>query len=224
MLSGDAARLSTYGGLSTERLHSLAESKYRDLLKYHTTEAEDGTATLEGFLRITGLKIPSLEPGSSSQPISSSYVFVPPKQQVHLFCATYALPRLTSRYQNKAVIPSPLPVAAAHHPAYLKKLKASRFVDTSASDPSENNTRDLRTLEQAARSYASSSVADMIENERGAHQILSAALSKARRVGLELAAQLEALNNRPSETLVAPSILPHPRSLSINVNFEVRSL
>ncbi|KAL4255990.1 HAUS augmin-like complex subunit 6 N-terminal domain-containing protein [Pleurotus pulmonarius] len=203
VLSGETSRLSAYDGLSTERLHSLAESKYRDLLRFHTIE--DGAANLEEFLRITGLKFPSFESGSSSQPVASSYASLPPSKQ-----------------QNKAAVPSPLPVAAAHHPAYLKKLKSSNFVDTSASDPSEHDTRESRASKQVTSSYsfASTAVADTIENERGTQQTLSAALRKARRVGLELAGQIEALNDGPSKPSVVPSPLLHPHSLSIHVNFE----
>ncbi|KDQ26854.1 hypothetical protein PLEOSDRAFT_1105753 [Pleurotus ostreatus PC15] len=201
VLSGETSRLSLYDGISTERLHSLAESKYRDLLKHHTAEAEDGTASLESFLRITGIKIPSSELESGSHLIASSYAFVPPKQQ------------------NKPVVPSPLPVAAAHHPAYLKKLKSTNFVDSSVSDARGNNARESRTSEQA-HSYASTAVADAIENERATQQTLSAALSKAKRVGLELAAQLEALNNGPPKPLVASSLLYRPHNSSMHINFE----
>lgn len=120
------------------------------------------------------------------------------------------------------MVPSPLPVAAARHPAYLKKLKSSNFVDTSLSNPRGNNARESLTSEQAAHSYASTAVADTIENERATQQTLSAVLSKAKRVGLELAAQLEALKNEQSKPIAVPSLLHHPHNLSMDINFEVR--
>ncbi|KAF9499498.1 hypothetical protein BDN71DRAFT_1502841 [Pleurotus eryngii] len=184
MLGGETPRISSYDGISTERLHSGRIEIPRP-----------------SQVPITGIKIPSSELESGSHLIASSYAFVPPKQQ------------------NKTVAPSPLPVAAARHPAYLKKLKSSNFVDASLSNPTENNAGESCTSEQAVQSYASTAVADKIENERVTQQTLSAALSKASRVGLELAAQLEALNNGPPKPLVVPSLPYHPHNLSMHINF-----
>ncbi|KAJ3510798.1 hypothetical protein NLJ89_g4472 [Agrocybe chaxingu] len=157
LVDSQSHRLSPlYANFSTERLQLLAHSKLQELENNHW-QGEGGRAALLFLTDLAGLR------SSLSSPPSSSSSLCPKPSSSRPLVSTH---------------PSPLPVAAAHHPAYLKKLRQPVFY----SKASKHELAGPATHQTPAEIL----LAGRIHTRKQTRQVLHDALSRAKRRGEEL--------------------------------------
>ncbi|KAF9449310.1 hypothetical protein P691DRAFT_703357 [Macrolepiota fuliginosa MF-IS2] len=143
-------------GLSTENILTLVQVKYQDI-RHRFWTGKQGSAALAYLLRLVGVIIP----GVNSSPPQSCQDGLP----------------LTSKHiEQPAKLPI-LPVAAAHHPAELKRLRRSVVPQTSISE-----------LDSGAgpSRVAGALFSDVVLSMQAMHKHLSDALSDIQRKNSKL--------------------------------------
>ncbi|KAI5832694.1 hypothetical protein K523DRAFT_139409 [Schizophyllum commune Tattone D] len=160
---------SNYEGLTTQRLVEYAESKYQDLLSAWSAPALDFLIETAGVSRQDPAGPTSRKDAPSTTAFSRSTL-------------------LKSASTSKATAPQPLPVAAAHHPSYLKKLRKplSAGADPSRSRASQSrphaSDRGAHASDAAgAQAAAAPKTARLVERERQMKRALLRELEKVRR-------------------------------------------
>ncbi|KAL1741498.1 hypothetical protein HDZ31DRAFT_66871 [Schizophyllum fasciatum] len=160
---------SKYGSLKTSRLVRFAESKYQDLLAGWSASA------LDFFIEISGIRIPrpaaTGNADRASAPLASAF-------------GKSSLLKPTSR-----AIPQPLPVAAAHHPSYLRKLRKPVSADSSSSKSRASQSRlhasdrqmHASGAQTAPQRHAASQTARVAEREKQMKRALLKELGEVRR-------------------------------------------
>ncbi|KAL1674679.1 hypothetical protein EV122DRAFT_293300 [Schizophyllum commune] len=204
---------SKYEGLTTQRLVEYAESKYQDLLSAWSAPALDFLIETAGVSR-------QASEGSSSRKGAPS---------------TTAFSRSTllkSASTSKATAPQPLPVAAAHHPSYLKKLRKPLYA---GADPSRSRASQSRPhasdrgahASDAAGAHAAAApkTARLVERERQMKRALLRELEKVRRRRGEAEERLQqALRQKRKPAGVAREgrldiwVPPSPTKISFDVH------
>ncbi|KDR70941.1 hypothetical protein GALMADRAFT_144407 [Galerina marginata CBS 339.88] len=187
-----------FASLSTERLQALAESKLQILLQQHWT-GEAGRKVFFSLVELAGIRL------SSSSSLSSSSISLS-AEQIEL-----------DKSSKPTGHPSPLPIAAAHHPAHLKRLRKPIF-----QPKFKSNSTDLATPAPdifqppssalplpprvRAQSHAAIILAADIDAEKHMRQTLGEALAQAKQVGEGLSAKVKRLSAaRPRQNLAGPS-------------------
>ncbi|KAL1685098.1 hypothetical protein GGG16DRAFT_129608 [Schizophyllum commune] len=160
---------SKYEGLTTQRLVEYAESKYQDLLSAWSVPALDFLIETAGVSRQDPAGTTSSKVAPSTTAFSRSTL-------------------LKTASTSKATAPQPLPVAAAHHPSYLKKLRKplSAGADPSRSRASQSrphaSDRGVHASDAAgAQAAAAPQTARLVERERQMKRALLRELDKVRR-------------------------------------------
>ncbi|KAJ6504482.1 hypothetical protein DFH09DRAFT_1201236 [Mycena vulgaris] len=146
-----------YASLSTEKLRALADSKLQDLLAVQWT-APGGHSALKSLAELYGLA--ELEPLSTTAPSRSTQEY-------------------TDATEVPITPPPPLPIAAAHHPATLRKLSKRIFPKVTPDSPSE-------ALSRVPRLHAAVALAGSIDAEARMLQALTDAVARARKATPEL--------------------------------------
>ncbi len=141
-------RSTKYDTVPTPRLKDLVDSTLEELLKHRWTGAM-GKRALEFVIELAGLRL------TSSSPL---------------------LPLNSTEYgadssKNTVIAPSPLPVAAAHHPAHLKRLRRSVL------QPKESGGASTVTAPPSL-SHARIIIGDRLEVEKRMHQTFVNAITK----------------------------------------------
>ncbi|KAF9480368.1 hypothetical protein BDN70DRAFT_619803 [Pholiota conissans] len=148
-------KFSKYNELPTERLQALANATLQDLLQRQWT-GEDGKAALDFIVELAALKL------SSTSLIRSGHVAVHPAAMA-------------------PVTPSPLPIAAAHHPAHLKRLRRPIFASAAKGSTITDGAPPL-----PVRSHAEVITAERLVSQKWTHQHIKDALSRLQKKGSEM--------------------------------------
>ncbi|KAJ7114000.1 hypothetical protein C8R44DRAFT_676439, partial [Mycena epipterygia] len=144
-----------YNSLSTEKLRALAHSKLHDLLAVHWA-GPAGRSALTFFAELAGLKqLDSRAPSQPAHAPDAAAVATPP--------------------------PPPLPVAAAHHPATLRKLRMRIFPKESATAPTPNSV---------SVPHAEVALSESTNAHARTLQTLTAAVARTRKATTNLKARL----------------------------------
>ncbi|KAJ6621536.1 hypothetical protein B0H10DRAFT_2017709 [Mycena sp. CBHHK59/15] len=149
-----------YASLSTQKLLALADSKLQDLLATQWT-GSTGRSALGFLIELSGLQRHEMATPTVTSPV--------PAQEANEPVAP-------------VTPPPPLPIAAAHHPATLRKL-SKRLFPKSTSDV----TSDVST---PAPAHATVALSGRIDAEGRMLQALTNALTRTRKVAKELAGRL----------------------------------
>ncbi|KAF9461511.1 hypothetical protein BDZ94DRAFT_1221281 [Collybia nuda] len=165
---------SKYSHLETERLVSLVTSKLNDLhdkLWY----AQAGRLALQFLARLYGLTSPET-------------LGVP-----------HTDPEDSTNFKNPTTPPQPLPIAAAHHPANLKKLRKPVF--SSTKKLRGGNQVDGKGTFVSAQPNHSQSVAEVtlsgyLDSELGRQREIVGALAKLKEIGQELLTRAKTLEDK----------------------------
>ncbi|KAH9947011.1 hypothetical protein B0H21DRAFT_740581 [Amylocystis lapponica] len=164
----DPSLNSKYDSLSTDRLLALRESRLQDLLRTHW-QRDGGQYSLQFLTDIVGLQIPH----------SPSVVF----------SIDEGLPALIPQTASKTTVaplpPSPLPIAAAHHPTQLRALSLPLFSGTSLPSSQIGGSSNI------AENPAVHSVIERVDTTVRIQQALQDALARAESVRRRLKTQLE---------------------------------
>lgn len=163
--------------MSTPRLKGLVDSTLEELLRHRWTGA-DGKRAIEFAIELAGLRLAS---SYSSLPLGST---------------DYG----TDTSKITVITPSPLPVAAAHHPAHLKRLRRSVL------QPKDNGTAGTG-MSPASLSHAKIIIVERLEVEKRMHQTLIDATTKLQHNARETTATIEALIDVNIEPTPAASSL-----------------
>ncbi|KAF8194937.1 hypothetical protein BJ912DRAFT_159770 [Pholiota molesta] len=166
---------SKYDGMTTDRLKALVNSALQELLQRQWS-GENGTAALYFVIELAALKL------SSTPSLNLSHDRV----------NTSTIP---------PVVPSPLPVAAAHHPAHLKRLRRPVFGTKNKTSAQSEHVPPL-----PARSHAEIIIAERIAPLKRTHQTLADALSRLEQKRLALREKLNAYSSG-NDAPIAPLAL-----------------
>ncbi|KAF8799975.1 hypothetical protein BYT27DRAFT_7118735 [Phlegmacium glaucopus] len=159
---------SRYASFSIQQLQAISESKMQDLLEGGWA-GKEGRDALGLFIELVGLKSSTDGP----EPLQEAVKDAPIVRPLSL-CKQ----------------PSPLPVAAAHHPSHLKKFRRAIF-----------QTKHAQTTEPPSRSHAEIKLSDSLESEKRTRQTLVDSLSRTQNHRVELLKKLKALKSSiPSPT------------------------
>ncbi|KAG5643375.1 hypothetical protein DXG03_001023 [Asterophora parasitica] len=166
---------SKYSALSTERLAAFVQSKYQNLVR-RAWSGQNGQLALEFLAKAAGLDTAETSTVASGKPSGSTSIAAP-------------------KSQNPNVAPQPLPVAAAHHPSYLKKIRkpifstprSQRSVEVADTEAKPSTTRN------PGHSVAAVALAHRFESEARRHQALTEALSRGQAVGRDLVVRAKVL-------------------------------
>ncbi|KAJ7483478.1 hypothetical protein FB451DRAFT_1555437 [Mycena latifolia] len=156
-----------YASLSTEKLRALADSKLQELLAIQWS-GPGGHSALKFLAELSGLT--ELESLSTTAP----------SQSVH-----EATSGAEVRTEIPTTPPPPLPIAAAHHPAALRKLSKRIFPKANAHAPSE-------APDHALRPHAALALSGSVYAEARMLQALTDAVARMRKAVPALTARLNA--------------------------------
>ncbi|KJA14143.1 hypothetical protein HYPSUDRAFT_208948 [Hypholoma sublateritium FD-334 SS-4] len=166
-----------YDIVPTPRLKDLVDSTLGELLRNRWTGA-DGKRALEFAIELAGLRLasslPSLSLASKEHDINAE--------------------------KSTIITSSPLPVAAAHHPTHLKRLRRSVL------QPRESGGAST-VAPPAFLSHAKIIIADRLEVEKSMHQTLVDAITKLQHSVCKTTAAIKALINVNIEPIPAASPL-----------------
>ncbi|PPQ72765.1 hypothetical protein CVT26_003147 [Gymnopilus dilepis] len=172
-----------YASFSTERLQALVEAKFQSLLQSYWKD-EAGKNALLLFIELAGIRLAASN--------SNSLLLLPQTAGADVSPAN--------------AIPSPLPVAAAHHPAHLKKLRRPVFQQAKAKSIPVNENASS-THAPASKSPAEIMLAPQIDSEKRVHQALVDALARTRRAGEDLKTKFDEWRQRRTPAaMTSPSL------------------
>lgn len=184
----DGVLTSKYLSLETERLVALADSKFQDLLRNFWQSCE-GRRALEFLTQLCGFK-----------PLDT--VISP-----HPSTIRSTLHTVESKYTTAP--PLPLPIAAAYHPANLKKIRRPVFL--SAKSKARSVAQHALSEVAASRidsSFAKIALSDRLNTELRTQQALADALAKVKKVGQEMISSVKTFEmKREGMAPVAPGLL-----------------
>lgn len=155
-------KASRYSALSTDRLLALADSKLHELTKSHWHGRGAG---LDWLAELAGLR--QLQPSSKSQVRLAEMKAPDSELQVN------SLP---------SGPPPPLPIAAAHHPSHLRKLRKPIFPKVKTTPAVSGNH--LSHPDQTRRPHAHHAevvLSPYLDAEKRVHQSLNDALARNRK-------------------------------------------
>ncbi|RDB23829.1 hypothetical protein Hypma_008945 [Hypsizygus marmoreus] len=151
---------SKYASLPTNRLVALTNSKHQDLLR-RIWLGHNGRRALDFLTKLSGIDDGS---GSDSTTLSEPL-------------------SVMSTAQLPTILPQPLPVAAAHHPGNLKKLRKPIFASTKQKPAPPTIEGAEAVMKPGTRNFAKIALADRVDAEARTHQALADALVRLRKVG-----------------------------------------
>ncbi|KAF9556493.1 hypothetical protein CPC08DRAFT_91643 [Agrocybe pediades] len=183
--------LSKYESISTERLRTLATSKRHALLRQLWT-GDEGEGALSLLMSLAGLHF---------QNTSVSFSLTHPD-------SVYADP-------NIVAIPSPLPMAAAHHPSHLKRLRKPIFQLKAkpGSTPGIHSTNPTGPHAQVALS-------EHLDSEKRMRQMLSNALANTQRKHAQLRLKYESLKGTKLPSSNSTIFWTCPTRLTKTIDFQ----
>ncbi|KAF8875956.1 hypothetical protein CPB84DRAFT_1853108 [Gymnopilus junonius] len=182
-----------YASLSTERLQALVESKLQSLLQFRWT-GEGGKKALFYFIELASLRR-----------LSANLKDQAPLLQIDPAEAASIAP----------IVPSPLPIAAAHHPAQLKKFRRPVFQQPKGKLAASDRQPSSATPPVPTRSHAEIMLAPQLDSEKRVHQALVDALARTKRMGEELKMKVDELSRHAS--LSSPVHLATVAASSLNL-------
>ncbi|KAG6844536.1 hypothetical protein H0H87_006126 [Tephrocybe sp. NHM501043] len=162
--------------LSTESFILLVESKREHILRV-SWPGSDGKEALELLEKAAGIERPTV-----SQTIADHT----PIPDIQL---------MPNNRQHASASPQPLPIAAAHHPAYLKKIRKPVFT----SDLRSQFTTNIETTvasKPIPSSRAALELRDKYEAEGRMQRTLTEVLTRIKKMGKDLAERMKALEKK----------------------------
>lgn len=142
-----------YDAIPTSRLKSSVDAVLQELLKQRWT-GDNGQHALKFVVELAGLRLSSSLP--TSRPLGS-------------------IDHGTGASSSTPVIPSPLPIAAAHHPAHLKRMRRSVL------QRKVNQASDSDVTPVPLRAHSEIVIADHLDSEKRMYRTLVDALAKLQR-------------------------------------------
>ncbi|KAF5383838.1 hypothetical protein D9615_003855 [Tricholomella constricta] len=194
---------SKYSTLSTDRLVATVKSKYQDLL-CRLWSRPNGQVALDFLVKASGLEI--------SDTATTEHVLSDTEPKSH-----YPI-----------ISPQPLPVAAAHHPLNLKKIRKPIFLTPKSQRPVNGAETAVPGTAKAKsnRSLATVALSDLFHSELRRHQALNEALSRVRTVGRDLITRTKALEAKRTtkQAIVKPgfSLNLWEPALGTPINFDTQ--
>jgi hypothetical protein len=165
-----------YAALSIQRLLSLVDAKHHDLVRDHW-HADEGRFALEYMTALAGLQkaheIPITSTSKVYFQVDKSGVQVHPN-----FVHRNANSRITLA-QTDATPPLSLPIAAAHHPSHIRKLRKPMSLTTKKS--SLANTASPLVINSHSKVTASITLSTLFDAEKQTHRNLTEALERTKR-------------------------------------------
>ncbi|KAF4611011.1 hypothetical protein D9613_006524 [Agrocybe pediades] len=182
---------SKYESISTERLRTLATSKRHALLRQLWT-GDEGEEALSLLMSLAGLHF---------QNTSVSF--------------SLAHPDGVSADPNIVAIPSPLPMAAAHHPSHLKRLRKPIFQLKAkpGSTPGINSTN-------PTGSHAQVALSEHLDSEKRMRQMLLDALANTERKHAQLRLKYESLKSTKLPSSNSTIFWTCPTRLTKTIDFQ----
>ncbi|KAG6853130.1 hypothetical protein C0991_006653 [Blastosporella zonata] len=170
-----------YTTFPTNRLHSLVRSKHEDLLRT-SWEGPNGRRALEFLINAAGIVVIHDELEAEAE------------EKADILQSNLRVNHSSAPPQGQ---PQPLPIAAAHHPAYLKKIRKPILPTTSSANALAKSQSQPQPQPQSiisAPTPAPLALSDRREAEAQTHKALIEALAKIKKVGRELAERAKVLD------------------------------
>ncbi|KAG6910057.1 hypothetical protein DXG01_013503 [Tephrocybe rancida] len=185
--------VSKYSKIPTDRFLLVVSSKRSDLLRV-SWPGPDGTLALDFLTKAAGIERPAICAELLSESASASP----------------SLPATQPQQKPTAPAPvQPLPIAAAHHPAYLKKIRKPVF-SSGRPQPTKPGLSQAAANELKPSRRTAMALSERYEAEARTQRALVETLGKIKRVGRDLAERAQVLERKRLAKASGKSV-PPPR-------------